>query len=153
MLLYHYTSHEHHWSKILEDGYLRTTDAVLDGLNAKRQDVRVVWLTSEYNPVQQWQGKEGEVSFYLPDGAPVYVGADKSEVRMTIDVSLGPGGAQHYPKFAKRYKVPRTTVKGLAATGGDPQTWYVVPRRIFMKEWVKVELTKDGTVLWEPVPA
>ncbi len=134
MLLYHYTSHSHHWPQILEDGYLRRTDTVLDLTRPGRQDVQVVWLTTADPDAQQWQ---------------IGSSVDKLAVRIVVDVPLGPGGAEHYPGFAKRHKVGRTTYRGLAAAGGDPEAWYVVSRRIYQKEWVKAELTSDGTVLWE----
>lgn len=153
MLLYHYTDYEYSWLRIQESGHLKTTDAVINLRDHRKQPVRVVWLTSGEPEHQHWHQMDESTLEELARARGLARGtlqvANKLEVRITVDVPVGPGGAEHYPAFAKRYGVSRKDYRRLADTGGDPETWYVVPRRIYQKEWIKAELTENGTILWQ----
>jgi hypothetical protein len=118
--LFHYTS-AMHLPHILEDGFLEVTESNID-IKQPHAGPDVVWLTVDpllFRKDAEWA-----------HGTAV----DKLAVRFAVNVS----DAVHWPKFAARHKMKRQWYVQLARAGGDPSTWYVVPRRIMRSEWREI---------------
>jgi len=162
MRLFHYTAISN-LPSILRCGYIDTTDSNLRILNGP--DVSpVVWLSS--NPsssaeVQKW----GQTSISpRRDGSPelerryarVMALANKARVRIVIEIATSPRDPRmqkepacyswdHWSRCLGREK---KFSEALMKSGGDWRSWYVSEYRILPRNWVRIEDTQTGAILW-----
>jgi hypothetical protein len=95
----------------------------------------LVWLTSMRVPRQGWQ--RFDVNCYLAArGVKI---ADKSEVRFTIESP----DAVRWRTHARHIGFPSEYYKALAASGGNPEHWYVT-EKVPSEQWLLVERTATG---------
>lgn len=129
---------------ILSAGYLEVTESNIS-ITEPHKGPDVVWLSVDpllFRKEPKWAS---------------LAAIDKLAVRITVNVK----DAVHWPKFAERHKMKREWYVKLAQGGGDPTTWYVVPRRIPRSEWREIyiargvpePITLDVNIGAEEVPA
>lgn len=134
MRLYHFTSGIHLAHFILPEGFLKLTDSNIHPV-IENHGPPVVWLTSNPDPTRN-TGLDG--SFMLLNGTRFDL--NKREVRFTIDID----DAIHWPEFARDQRMASDAYYSLAATGGDPEEWWVVPREITWQDWVRIQVEQEG---------
>ena len=93
-------------------------DELIDGL---------VWLTSNPDSVQGWQA-----------------GGPKGAVRITLKTDR----AVRWTRFAAGRGVPEEYLRALRRSGGDPSEWFVSDSPVPRAEWLRVEETATGTLLY-----
>ncbi|MCU1657856.1 MAG: hypothetical protein JWO57_2512 [Pseudonocardiales bacterium] len=133
-LLYHFTAPVN-VSEILDSGQLRPNPV----RSASRRRARdVVWLTDSADP-----GRGTDHGLVPSD--PQAADLDKRLIRFTLSVS----DAQHWPEWASRHRVRRTTQRELDMAGNGLSTrWWVVSRPVHSTEWVRVENLRTGHLVW-----
>jgi hypothetical protein len=118
--LYHYTS-IHHMPAIIDSGFLEVTESNAS-FKMENAAPQVVWLTAD--------------TFYKP---PKYLGSnvDKTAIRIVVPST----GAQRADKWLRGHGATQSTITILEESGGGHRasSWYVVPRRIYRNEWIRVE--------------
>lgn len=156
MNLYHYTS-SLHFAKIMVDGHLRVSESNIS-LRAARAGPDVVWLTGSSDPKRQGWGVGRDVRTVDQDGQPIALRAlDKTEIRFTVAIPRAE--AHHWPQWSRQHGIARATYNALAAaaSGSNPEDWWVVQRPIPRGEWRAVERWTGGewwTVTeWETEPS
>lgn len=128
MELFHYTSLLH-IRQILQCRFLDVTHNGLHPMS-NGSGPPVVWLTSDAGAHQRWM--EGSI-------------VNKGEFRLTV--SVPDDEAHHWPAWSKEHGIHPDWYQALADAGGDPETWFVVARRIVNRDWFKLErLTADGFI-------
>jgi hypothetical protein len=164
--LFHFTS-PLHWGRIREQGVIEQTDPRLNPRSAVIMELLedpvlckdpeafiahletwdeiwgtsphpvlprmwVVWLTADPNPKNQTWARDIE----------------KRDIRIVVSVPRK--DAKNWPIWARQQGCPERWYESLASWG-RPEDWYVVPRRIRKAEWLAVEDSSTGEVLWPPV--
>jgi hypothetical protein len=71
---------------------------------------------------------------------------DKSAIRFTVSVPAY--AVHHWPAWSRQHGIDPTWSAALGK-GNNPNDWYVVLREIPRAEWVRIERTATGEVLWE----
>ena len=125
MKLYHFTS-THHWPAIIAAEFLKTTESNIGSVNelwkpfGEHVGPDVVWLTDMPEITAKGCGLNGSR-------------LDKTEIRITVEVA----DAISWPAFAAKHGINKKWYRALGS-GRRPETWWVVPRRIYRVEWIDV---------------
>jgi hypothetical protein len=120
--LYHFTAPAtSHLGSILREGRIRVTESNVS-FDEEHAGPPVVWLTS--NGEQHGHGW--------------HAGGPKLGARLTVEAQ-----AEHYPAWARAHGVSTATLEALAASGGDPAEWWVVPRPIYRPAIVALRIYAD----------
>ena len=128
MKLYHYTSILH-LIKILEEGYLKTTESNADSI-IEHAKADVVWLTSNKNPLSE----KSIENMYI----------DKKQVKFTVNMN-----AVQYLQWAKNNNVDEEVVGMLNyAGGGQSKKWFVTEEPIYKSRWLQIELYDYSLNRW-----
>lgn len=127
MKLYHYTS-VFHLIKIMEDGYINTTESNANYLKSNAAN-DVVWFTSNKNP---------RVERILTSVV------DKRQVRIVVDIK-----ATQYLHWAKKNEIDKLELKILNEKGGyQSNKWFVVEHPVPKSEWLQIELFDYTSNRW-----
>ena len=126
MRLYHFTC-PLHAPTILREGITRG-----DNPTSPVQGFNSPWLTTDPVPENQaWAGA---------DSRPLF--ADKTTVRLTVEVPDEGFDLVHWPEFASKHIAPEYA-RALATSGGDANSWYFSTTTI-RPEWItEIALRED----------
>jgi len=87
---------------------------------------------------------------FKASGQTTLKAADKTEIRLTVEIP--DAEAQRYSSWRRKHGVRNAVYRDLAATGGDPERWWVVERPIPSSEWIEAIDTATGdrlpTIHW-----
>lgn len=119
--LFHYTA-GFHLGSIVTEKTLRTSESNIDISGA---GPRVVWLTDADSDQHGWAA-----------------GGGKGQVRITV----GTGGLPIFwwPEWSRAQGIEEFWYNALAASGGDPETWWVCTEPIGAEFWTDFEVWRDG---------
>jgi hypothetical protein len=78
------------------------------------------------------------------DGQVTVPTVDKTAIRVEVATL----DAQHWPEWARTHGVRNMRYRALAASGGDPERWWVVERPLPRAEWVEIVEMDGGAVIW-----
>lgn len=152
--LYHYTCLEH-LPKILESGFLKTTES---NISIERHDVgpRVVWLTTDPD-CKHGHGIGNNEAYAARNATRLSVevtdelmeGWDKTRVRFTVRL---PNSHVHkWVEWSQKFQMNPVWRKAfVAAAKGGVNTWRVVEHPILQDRWVEVIDRHTGEHLWTP---
>jgi hypothetical protein len=112
--LFHYTAPvTSHLGAILADGVIKTTEPNIS-FERRHAGPDVVWLTdSDDTTMQDW----------ATDISPL-------KQLAVLGVELDPERVFHWPAWSRGHGIEDVTYEGLAASGGDPERWWVAPQPI-----------------------
>jgi hypothetical protein len=106
---------------IIDSGFLEVTESNAS-FKMENAAPQVVWLTAD--------------TFYKP---PKYLSSnvDKTAIRIVVPST----GAQRADKWLRANGASEFTIDILEKSSGGHRasSWYVVPRRIYRNEWIRVE--------------
>jgi hypothetical protein len=121
--LYHYTAPTTtHLGSILAEGQIKTTESNLS-FTKPHAGPDVVWLTDSEDPAEQE---------WTTDVSP-------AKRLAVLGVELDHERATPWPAWARENGIEDGVFEGLAATGGDPDSWWVTTTPI--QKWDIVSLT------------
>ncbi len=107
--LYHYTAPTtSHLGSILAEGRIRTTESNISS-SQEHAGPDVVWLTDSDDPAEQE---------WVTDVSPF-------KRLAVLVVELPPDRVHHWPPWSREHGIEDAVYEGLAATGGDPESWWV----------------------------
>jgi hypothetical protein len=113
VILYHYTAPTtSHLGAILAEGQIRTTESNISFAQT-HAGPDVIWLTDSDDPDRQ-----------------SWVGDVPLKSRAVLIVELPIERVHHWPAWSREHEIDQLAYDGLAATGGDPDSWWVTMRPI-----------------------
>jgi hypothetical protein len=142
MILFHYTS-QYHLPLIVQVGGLKLVESNVD-LAKPHAAPDVVWLTTDVWPQQGWMNLPSHLQGIL----------DKGRIRITVNVGnfhLHPWriwATEQAEKLGIDPRKAKIERDALEAAGGDGGDWFVCEREVMWQEWVRIEDTVSGQVLW-----